>query len=154
MRIVSTTLIKYPDWLKIRSRRGILIYSAKFRSNVNGSISLAVIVRKCRFILVSYKPQRQKVYLWICAPSEDSDQPVHSMRRSLRKHAYSNILKFLQVKPENFQIKILIFFAQSIDCGYSLEPPHRGGSNDNTQYMFFRKIRKIMCTLVNPSFTI
>ena len=28
----------------------------------------------------------------------------------LRKHAYSNILKILQPKNENFQIKILIFF--------------------------------------------
>ena len=53
------------------------------------------------------EPKRQKTYLWICAPSEDSDQPVHSRsliriftgrdldsRRckvSLRKHAYSNI---------------------------------------------------------------
>ena len=31
--------------------------------------------------------------------------------KSLRKHAYSNILKFLQPKKkENFQIKTLIFF--------------------------------------------
>ena len=40
----------------------------------------------------------------------------------LRKHAYSNILKILPPKNENFQIKILIFFhisAQNIDCGYS-----------------------------------
>ena len=44
---------------------------------------------------------------------------------SLRKHAYSNILKILP-KKVNFQIEILIFFhisAQNIDCGYSLEPP-------------------------------
>ena len=29
---------------------------------------------------------------------------------SLRRHAYSNILKILPPKNENFQIKILIFF--------------------------------------------
>ena len=29
---------------------------------------------------------------------------------SLRKHAYSNILKILPPKNENFQIKFLIFF--------------------------------------------
>ena len=54
------------------------------------------------------------------------------MAETLRKHAYSNILKILPPKPENFQIKILIFFhisAQNIDCGYLLEPPRRGGSN-------------------------
>ena len=46
--------------------------------------------------------------------------------KSLRKHAYSNILKILQIKKENFEIKnsdILRISAQNIDCGYSLEPP-------------------------------
>ena len=40
---------------------------------------------------------------------------------------------FTTKKKVNFQIKILIFFdtsAQNIDCGYSLEPPRRGGSNE------------------------
>ena len=59
---------------------------------------------------------------------------------------------------ENFQIKnsdIFHISAQNIDCGYSLEQPHRGGSNECPQSMFFRaKIRKIMYTPVNPSFTI
>ena len=38
-----------------------------------------------------------------------------------------------QKKIENFQIKNTDIFhisAQNIDCGYSLEPPHRGGSNE------------------------
>ena len=51
----------------------------------------------------------------------------------LRKHAYSNILKILPPKNENFQIKNSNIFhvsAQNIDCGYSLEPSHRGSSNE------------------------
>ena len=59
---------------------------------------------------------------------------------SLRKHAYSNILKILQPKKENFQIKNSDIFhtsAQNIDCGYSLEPPRWGGSNENPQSMIF-----------------
>ena len=47
-------------------------------------------------------------------------------RNTLRKHAYSNILKILPSKNENFQIKNSDIFhtsAQNIDCGYSLEPP-------------------------------
>ena len=75
----------------------------------------------------------------------------------LRKHAYSNILKILQPKQENFQIKnsdIFHISAQNIDCGYSLEPPGRGGSNECPQSMFLSRIRKIMYTPVNPSFTI
>ena len=45
---------------------------------------------------------------------------------SLRKHAYSNILKILPPKNENFQIKnsdIFHISAPNMDCGYSLEPP-------------------------------
>ena len=59
---------------------------------------------------------------------------------TLRKHAYSNILKILQPKKENFQIKNSYIFhisAQNIDCEYSLEPPRRGGSNEYPQSMFF-----------------
>ena len=75
----------------------------------------------------------------------------------LRKHAYSNILNFYHQKNENFQIKnsdIFLISAQNIDCGYSLEPPHRGGSNEYPQSMFWAEIRKIMFTPLNPSFTI
>ena len=45
-------------------------------------------------------------------------------------------------------------FAQNTDCGYLLEPPCRGGSNEYIQAMFLAEIRKIMYTSVNPSFTI
>ena len=44
--------------------------------------------------------------------------------------------------------------AQNIDCGYSLEPPRRGGSNEYQNLCFWAEIRKIMYTPVNPSFTI
>ena len=75
---------------------------------------------------------------------------------SLRKRAYSNLLKILQPKNENFQIKnsdIFHIFAQNIDCGYSLEPPRRGGSNEYPQSMFLSRNKK-MYTPVNPNFTI
>ena len=49
---------------------------------------------------------------------------------------------------------IFYISAQNIDCGYSLEPPQRGGSNEYSQSMFSAEIRKIMYTPVNPSFTI
>ena len=55
---------------------------------------------------------------------------------TLRKHAYSNILKILKPKKENCLIKNYDVFhisAQNIDCGYSLEPHQRGGSNEYPQ---------------------
>ena len=65
--------------------------------------------------------------------------------------------KFYHQKNENFQIKYSDIFhisAQNIDCGYSLEPPRRGGSNEYPQSMFLAEITKIMYTPANPSFTI
>ena len=73
----------------------------------------------------------------------------------LWKHAYSNILKISPPKTESFQIKILIFFhisAQNIDCGYSLEPPHRGGSNEYQQSMFLSRNKKNNVYPCKPQF--
>ena len=70
---------------------------------------------------------------------------------AIRKNAYLNILKILPLKNENFQIKNSDIFqtsAQNIDCGYPLEPPRRGSSNEYPQYMFLSKI-KIMYAPVN-----
>ena len=74
---------------------------------------------------------------------------------TLRKHAYSNILKILQPKTENLQIKNLIFFhisAQNIDCRYSLEPPRRGSSNKDPQSMFLSKNKKNNIYPCKPQF--
>ena len=67
--------------------------------------------------------------------------------KPLRKHAYSNILKILAPKTENFADKnsdIFHISAQNIDCGYSLEPPHRGGSNEYPQSMFLSRKKNIV----------
>ena len=67
---------------------------------------------------------------------------AQSKQGPLRKHVYSNILKILPPKIENFSDKNSVFFfffflffffhisAQNINCGYSLEPPRRGGYNE------------------------
>ena len=49
---------------------------------------------------------------------------------------------------------IFHIFAQNIDCGYLLEPPRQGSSNEYQQSMFWAEIRKIMYTPVNLSFTV
>ena len=61
---------------------------------------------------------------------------------SLRKHAHAIKRDFLALKIENFQLKIFhifLIFAQNIDCGYTLEPPRRGGSNEYPQYVLEQK---------------
>ena len=62
-------------------------------------------------------------------------------------------------KNDNFHLKIFdyfLIFAQNIDCGYMLEPPQSGSSNEYPQSIFSSKNKKIMYmyTPVNPSFTI
>ena len=52
---------------------------------------------------------------------------------------------FQRCKNVHFQMKIFdifLTFAQNIDCGYTLEPPNRGGSNEYPQSMFWSKNKK------------
>ena len=68
----------------------------------------------------------------------------------------NSLIIFHGCKNVNFQIKnydIFLFFAQNIDCGYTLEPPHGGCSNGYPQSMFFeQKIRKKRIPLYTPDF--
>ena len=82
-------------------------------------------------------------------------QSCSNLLKTLRKHAYSNILKILQPKKEKKMIKISDIFhisVQNIDCGYSLEPPRRGGSNEYPQSMFFSRNKKINVYPCKPQF--
>ena len=66
-------------------------------------------------------------------------------------------MQVLPPKNENFQIKNSDIFhvsAQNIDCGYSLEPPRRGGSNEYPQSMFLSRDKTNNVYHVNPGFTI
>ena len=47
---------------------------------------------------------------------------------------------------------IFLIFAQNIDCGYTLELPWRGGSNEYPQFMFWSKNKKNWFTPAYPSF--
>ena len=89
--------------------------------------------------------------------SENVPSEMCARRRfTLRKHAYSNILKISPPKTETLQINFLIFFhisAQNIDCGYSLEPPRRSGSNEYPQFMFLCINKKNNVYPCKPSFT-
>ena len=63
--------------------------------------------------------------------------------------------KFYHQKNENVQIKFLIFFnisAQNIDCGNSLEPPRRGGSNEYPQSMLLSRNKKNNVYPCKPQF--
>ena len=56
----------------------------------------------------------------------------------------------------NTYILIIFFliFAQNIDCGYTLEPPRRGDSNEYPHSIFWSKNKKNRYTHACPSFAI
>ena len=68
----------------------------------------------------------------------------------------------IQIYTENFTIKnwkfsaknsdIFHISAQNIDCGYSLEPPRRGGSNEYSQSMFLSRNKKNNVYPCKPQF--
>ena len=74
--------------------------------------------------------------------------PSESGNQSYRIYSHVSInleIKFHLQKTENFQIKnsdIFHISTQNIDCGYSLEPPRRGGSNEYQQYMVLSRYKK------------
>ena len=74
--------------------------------------------------------------------SQVTAQMSTDQKLTLRKHAYSNILKISPPNTESFQIKnsdIFHIYAHYIDCGYSLEPPRGGGSSEYHNLCFEQK---------------
>ena len=69
-----------------------------------------------------------------------------------------NILEIFKVlKTENFQhifFYIFLIVAQIMDCRFTLEPPHQGGSNEYPQSMSLKKNKKNSYTPFNPIFAI
>ena len=75
---------------------------------------------------------------------------IHTLQKLA--HAIKKKQIFLALKVENFQLKnfdIFLIFAQNIYCGYMLELPRRGGSNEYP-LCFGAKIRKIGIPLHTP----
>ena len=72
---------------------------------------------------------------------------INSSKIITKTHLFKYTENFTTKKWEVSDKKISDIFhisAQNIDCGYPIEPPRRGGSNDYPQYMFWAEIRKVM----------
>ena len=66
---------------------------------------------------------------------------------SITKTLPFNIMAlFMAAKTKSFRWKkkcdLFVIFARNRDCGYLLEPPHRGGSNEYPQSMFYSRNKK------------
>ena len=62
---------------------------------------------------------------------------IHSIRKTCPCNVYPLIPHFCIVKLGYAGVYLFfLYLLQNIDCGYSLEPPRRGGSNVYPQSMF------------------
>ena len=80
------------------------------------NVSSAELAKKVVKVKIRERPIITKTYLYNFDP--------------LKPHFYIVKLGFTGVYI------IFLISAQNIDCGYSLEPPRRGGSNEYPQSMF------------------
>ena len=64
-----------------------------------------------------------------------------------RKFHLQKLKIFRQKNADSFNIS-----AQNIDCGYSLEPPRRGGSNEYSQSIILSKNKKNNVYPCKPQF--
>ena len=79
------------------------------------------------------------------------DKIVFTSNVPLKSITKTRLYNFDPLKPHFYTVKlgftgvynIFLISAQNIDCGYSLEPPRRGGSNEYSQSMFWAEIWKI-----------
>ena len=75
-------------------------------------------------VCVCVRVGKEKVHLLVC------DGTI------MKTHLFKYIENFTSKKWKISDNKPWYFSAQNIDCGYSLEPPRRGGSNEYPQSMF------------------
>ena len=79
------------------------------------------------------------------------DQTVCITKTSLFKYTENFTIKKMEKKSDENSY-IFHVSAKNIDCGYSLEPPRRGGSNEYPQYMFLSRNKKNNVYPCKPQF--
>ena len=93
-----------------------------------------------------------------CSSSLCVRRCVHLWRYITKTRLFKYMEHFTSKNTENFQIKnsdLFSYFhisAQNIDCGYSLEPPQQGGSNEYQQSMFLSRNKKNNVCPCKPQF--
>ena len=65
-------------------------------------------------------------------PTNDTTRHYENTPIQIYRKFHLQKLKKIQIKNSD----VFPISAQNIDCGYSLEPPRRGGSNEYPQSMF------------------
>ena len=85
---------------------------------------------------------------------------MHSLSRYARTITKTRLFKYIEnFTTQNGKFSDIFFFfdifhisSQNIDCGYSFEPPRRGGSNEYPQSMFLGRNKKNNIYPCKPQF--
>ena len=105
--------------------------------------------RKLRILNWDYACARTRSRCqWICSLLRLLHSASHLFRYIITK---TYLYNFDHLKPHFYIVKLgwqgytlfFLFLFKNIECGYSLEPPRRGGSNEYTQSIFWAEIWKI-----------
>ena len=88
--------------------------------------------------LISYEPEQKQGHL-----SATQTTGKDKVRKSRKKNTFTRQVRCTSRKHICVIYLFFLLLLQNIDCGYSLELPHRGGSNMYPQSMFEAKLRKI-----------
>ena len=91
----------------------------------------------------------------INANNKGPDQPAEIQSHITKTRLFKYTENFTTKKWQFFRQKksdIFLISAQNIDCGYSLEPPRRGGSNEYPQSMFLSRNNKNNVYPCKPQF--
>ena len=115
-------------------------------------LSVPTIIVLSKYIKIS-NIFSNKIFIFYCLKNPYIHCGMGKFSQLLRKLAHAINREFSSFKIENFQPKkfdIFLIFAQNIDCGNTLEPPRRGGSNEYPQPMFWSKNKKKGIPLHTP----
>ena len=77
---------------------------------------------------------------------------INITKTRLFKYIENFATKKGKFSDKKFRFFFFQIFAQNIDCGYSLEPPRRGGSNEYLQSMFLSRNKKNNVYPCKPQF--
>ena len=82
--------------------------------------------------------------LWCCNETCYKEVVMYNDGTFSKNTTSETSVQYISIKPHFYIEKLgfagvylfFLFLLQNIDCGYSLEPPRRGGSNEYPQSMF------------------
>ena len=83
------------------------------------------------------------------ADSKRQNYPVHYENKPIQIYRKFHLQNW---KFSDKKLWYYLYSAQKIDCGYSLEPPRRGGSNEYPQSMFLSRNKKNNVYPCKPQF--